>query len=174
MLSNCCTQHVSKFGRPSSGHRTGKCRASSQFPRRVVKNVQTIGQLHSSPMLVTSCLKSCMLGFSITWIKNLQTSELGLEKSEDPETNCHSLDHRESKGIPENIYLCFIDHVKAFDCVDHRNCGKLLKRWEYQTILLVSWETCIWVKKQNHVWSNRLVQDWERSMTELSAVTLLI
>ena len=28
------------------------------------------------------------------------------------------------------------------------DCGKLLKRWEYQTTLLVSWETCIWAKKQ--------------------------
>ena len=28
------------------------------------------------------------------------------------------------------------------------NCGKLLKRWEYQTILPVSWETSIQVKKQ--------------------------
>ena len=28
------------------------------------------------------------------------------------------------------------------------NCGKLLKRWEYQTILPVPWETCMWVKKQ--------------------------
>ena len=28
------------------------------------------------------------------------------------------------------------------------NCGKLLKRWEYQTILPVSWETCMRVKKQ--------------------------
>ena len=26
--------------------------------------------------------------------------------------------------------------------------GKLLKRWEYHTILPVSWETCMWVKKQ--------------------------
>ena len=29
-----------------------------------------------------------------------------------------------------------------------KNCGKLLKRWEYQTILPVSWETCMRVKKQ--------------------------
>ena len=37
------------------------------IPRRaVLKNVQTIRQLHSSPMLVRSCLKSCTLGFSIT------------------------------------------------------------------------------------------------------------
>ena len=48
------------------GHRTGKGQSLSQFPRRLVaKNVLTIGQLHSSPMLVRSCLKSCMLGFSI-------------------------------------------------------------------------------------------------------------
>jgi len=35
--------------------------------------------------------------------------------------------------VPENIYFCFIDYAKAFDCVDHTNCGKLFKRWEYQT-----------------------------------------
>ena len=28
------------------------------------------------------------------------------------------------------------------------NCGKFLKRWEYQTILLASWETCMQVKEQ--------------------------
>ena len=28
------------------------------------------------------------------------------------------------------------------------NCGKFLKRWEYQTTLLVSWKTCMQVKKQ--------------------------
>ena len=34
-------------------------------------------------------------------------------------------DHRESKGIPEkNIYLCFIDYAKAFDCVDHTKLWK--------------------------------------------------
>ena len=28
------------------------------------------------------------------------------------------------------------------------DCGKFLKRWEYQTTLPASWETCIQVKKQ--------------------------
>ena len=28
------------------------------------------------------------------------------------------------------------------------NYGKLLKKWEYQTILLISWEACMWVKKE--------------------------
>ena len=49
----CCIQYVSKSGRPRSGHRTGKDQSSSQLPRRVIlKNVLTIGQLHSSLMLV--------------------------------------------------------------------------------------------------------------------------
>ena len=29
-----------------------------------------------------------------------------------------------------------------------KNCGKFWKRWEYQTLLLASWEICMQVKKQ--------------------------
>ena len=47
-------------------HKTGKGQSSLQSSRRVVpKNMLTIRQLHSSPMLVRSCLKSYVLGFSI-------------------------------------------------------------------------------------------------------------
>ena len=35
-------------------------------------------------------------------------------------SNCqHLLDHRERKGIPENISICFNDYAKAVHCVDH-------------------------------------------------------
>ena len=44
--------------------------------RVVSKNVLTIRQSHSSPILVRSCLKSCKLGFSIMQIKNFQMSKL--------------------------------------------------------------------------------------------------
>ena len=48
-----------------------------------------------------------------------------------------------------NIYFYIIDHTKAFDyCVDHNNCGKFWKRWEYQTTWPASWEMCMQVKKQ--------------------------
>ena len=53
-----------------------------------------------------------------------------------------------AREFQKNIYLCFIDYVKAFDCVDHNKLWKALKRWEYQTILPVFWETCMQVKKQ--------------------------
>ena len=47
-----------------------------------------------------------------------------------------------------NIYFCFIDYAKAFDPQTITNCGKFLKRWEYQTTLPDLWEICIQVKKQ--------------------------
>ena len=46
-----CTQYVSKFGKLSSGHRTGKGQFSSQSQRKAMpKNVQTTVQLHSFHM----------------------------------------------------------------------------------------------------------------------------
>ena len=50
--------------------------------------------------------------------------------------------------LQKNIYFCFIDYAKAFDCVDHNNLGKFLKRWEYQTTWPASWEICMQVRKQ--------------------------
>ena len=53
-----------------------------------------------------------------------------------------------ARVFQKNIYFCFIDYTKAFDCVDHTNWGKFSKRWEYQTIWPVSCEICMQVKKQ--------------------------
>ena len=37
-----------------------------------------------------------------------------------------------AREFQKNIYFCFIDYAKAFDCVDHNKWWKIL-RWEYQT-----------------------------------------
>ena len=42
-----------------------------------------------------------------------------------------------AREFQKNIYFCFIDYAKAFDCVDH-NSGKFFKRWEYQTTIPAS------------------------------------
>ena len=52
-----------------------------------------------------------------------------------------------AREFQKNIYFCFIDYAKAFDC-GSRQTGKFLKRWEYQTTLPASWEICMQVKKQ--------------------------
>ena len=55
---------------------------------------------------------------------------------------------KKAREFQKNIYFCFIDYAKAFNCVDPINCGKLWKRWEYQTTWPASWETYMQVKKQ--------------------------
>ena len=59
--------------------------------------------------------------------------KLDLEKAEEQRSNYqHPLDHRKTKGIPENIYFCFIDYTKAFDCVAHNKLWKILKEMGIQ------------------------------------------
>jgi len=53
-----------------------------------------------------------------------------------------------AREFQKNIYFCFIDYAKAFDCVDHKNCGKFWKRWEYLTTWPASWEIWMQVRKQ--------------------------
>ena len=38
----------------------------------------------------------------------------------------------EQARVPEKHLLCFLNDARAFDSVNHNNCGKFLKRWEYQ------------------------------------------
>ena len=52
------------------------------------------------------------------------------------------------REFQKNIYFCFTDYIKAFDCVDHSKLWEIPKRQDYQATLSVSWETCMQVKKQ--------------------------
>ena len=63
-------------------------------------------------------------------------------ESRDQIPNIHWITEK-VREFQENIYFCFIDYVNAFDCVGDNNCGKLGKRWDYQTICSASWETCM-------------------------------
>ena len=76
--------------------------------------------------------------------------KLVLEKAEEPEiklpTSAGSWKNQESST--KNIYFCFIDYAKAFDCVDHNKLWKILKEMEYQTTWSASWEICMQVRKQ--------------------------
>ena len=53
---------------------------------------------------------------------------LVLEKAEEPEIKLPTSNgSSKSKKVPENIYFCFIDYAKAFDCVDHSKLWEILK-----------------------------------------------
>ena len=52
-----------------------------------------------------------------------------------------------ARQFQKNIYFCFIDYAKAFDCVDHNKLWKILKEMGIPDHLN-SWETYMQVRKQ--------------------------
>ena len=51
---------------------------------------------------------------------NIQMFKLDLEKAEEPEIKLPiSVGSSKKQEFQKNIYFCFIDYAKAFDCVDH-------------------------------------------------------
>ena len=93
-------------------------------------------------------LKISKPGFNSMWTMNFQMFKLDLEKTEEPEIKLPNLlDLWKTREFQKNIYFCFIDYAKAFDCVDH-NTGKFFKRCEYQTTWPASWKICMQVRKQ--------------------------
>ena len=150
MLWKCYTQYASKFGKFSSGHRTGKGQFSFQFQRKAMpKNVHTTMQLCSSHMLVSLCSKSFMLGFSNTWTENFQMYELVLEKAEEPEIKLpKSVGSPKKQEDSRNISIsALLTMPKPLTMWITINCGKLLKRWNSRN-WPASWEIYMQVKKQ--------------------------
>ena len=83
-----------------------------------------------------------------------------------------------AREFQENIYFCFIDYAKAFDCGDHNKLQKFLQEMgipDYLTHLLK--KHCMQVKKQQLeplLWNDGLIPNWERSTSRLHIVTLVI
>ena len=174
MLLKCCTQYVSKFRKVSSGHRTAKDQVSFQSQGRAMpKNVQTIVQLHLFHMLVRLCSVSFKLGFSSIWTEKFQMYKLGLEKAEEPEIKLPTFiglwrKQRSSRKTSTSASLTTLNPLTVGITT---NCGKLLKWWEHQTTLPVSWETCMRSRSnsQNPAWTT----DWFRIEKEVRQGCLL-
>ena len=121
MLWKCCTQYASKFGKLSSGHRTWKGQFSLQSQRRdwkfEPKNAQTTAQLHSSHMLVNA-QNSPSQASAIRELPDVQAGFRKGRRIRDKIANIHWIMEK-ARDFQKNIYFCFIDYAKAFDCVDH-------------------------------------------------------
>ena len=128
MLFKYCTQYASKFGKLSSGRRTGKGQFSFQSQRKTMpKNAQTTAQLHSSHTLVM--LKILQVRPQQYVKQELPDVQAGFRKgrgTRDQIANIHWIIEK-AREFQKNIYFCSIDYAKAFDCVDHNKLRKILK-----------------------------------------------
>ena len=50
------------------------------------------------------------------------------KRQKNQKSNCqHPLDDRKARQFQKNVYFCFIDYAKAFDCVDHNKLWEILQ-----------------------------------------------
>ena len=101
----------------------------------MAKNAQTTAQLHSSHMLVmVKILQASLLQYMDCEHPDVQAGFRKGRGIRDQVANiCWIIE--KAREFQKNIYFCFIDYAKAFNCVDHNKLQKLLNRWKYQTTL---------------------------------------
>ena len=84
---------------------------------------------------------------------------------------------KNAREFQKNIYFCFIDYAKAFNCVDHNKLWKILKEMritDHLTCLLRNLYAGQEAKvRTGQTWNNRLVPNWEKRTSQLYIVTLL-
>ena len=81
-----------------------------------------------------------------------------------------------AREFQKNIYFCFIDYAKAFDCVDHNKLENS-ERVGNTIPSDLSLEKPVYrsgSSSQNWMWNNRIVPNRKRSTSRLYIVTLLI
>ena len=105
-----------------------KAQFSFQSQRKaMLKNVQTTTQLHSSH---TSKLMLKMLQVSLQQYMNQELPDVqaGFGKgrgTRDQIANIHWIMEK-AREFQENIYFCFIDYAKDFDCENHNKPWRIL------------------------------------------------
>ena len=80
----------------------------------------------------------------------LPNVQAGFRKAEEPEIKLPTFTESQKKqeSSRKNIYFCFFDYAKAFDCVDYNKLWKILEEMGIPDHLTCLWEICMQVKKQ--------------------------
>ena len=93
------------------------------------KNVQPTTQLYSShtSKIMLNILQASLQQYMNCELPDVQAGFRKGRATRDQIANiCWII--KKAREFQKNIYFCFIDYTKAFDCVDHKSCGKLFKR----------------------------------------------
>ena len=161
MLWKCCTQYASKFGKLSSGHRTGKGPFSFQSQRKAMpkiafgnlnclwqcSNYHTIEIISHSSKVMLKILQARLRQYVNRELPDVQA---GFEKVEEPEIKLpiSAGSSKKQESSRKTSISALLSMPKPWTVWITINCGKFWKRWEYHTTWPASWETYMQVRKQ--------------------------
>ena len=137
-------------------------------------NYHTIALISQDSKVMLKILQARLPQY-VNWeIPDVQAEFIKGRGTRDQMTNIQWIMEK-TREFQKNIYFCFIDYTKDFDCVDHNKLWEILKEMgipDYRTCLL--WNLYAGQEATVKTWNNRLVPNWERSKSRLSIATLLI
>ena len=129
MLSKCCSQYANKFGKLSSGHRTEKMSFHSNPKERQCQRMfklRTIVLISQASKVMLKILQARLQQYMNHELPDVQAGFSEVRGTRDQIANiCWIIE--KAREFQKNIYFCFIDYAKAFECVDHNKQWKILR-----------------------------------------------
>ena len=89
-------------------------------------NYHTIALISHASKVMLKILQARLQQYANHEIPDVQAGFRKGRGTRDQLANIHWI-IRKAREFQKNIYLCFIDYAKAFDCLDHNNLWKILK-----------------------------------------------
>ena len=126
----CCIQYASKFGKLNSGHRIGKRSASIVIPKKgnakECSNHCTIALISHAIKIMLKILQARLQQYMNCELPDVQA---GFRKDRGIRGQIANISWiiKKARELQKNIYFCFIDCGKSFDCVDHNKLWEILK-----------------------------------------------
>ena len=129
MLWKCCTQYASKFGKLSSGHRTGKVSFIPIPKKGNAKewlNYCTIALISHASKVMLKILQARLQLYLNHELPDVQAGFRKGRGTRDQIANIRWIIYK-AREFQKYTYFCFIDYAKVFDCADHNKLWRNLK-----------------------------------------------
>ena len=151
MLWKCCTQYASKFGKLSSGHRTGKGQFSFQSQRKAItkecSDYHTVALMSHSSKVMLKILQARLQKYVNQELPDVQAGFRKGRGTRDQIANIRWIIKKQESSRRTSA-SALLTMPKPLTVWITTNCGKFWKRWEYQTTWSASWEICMQARKQ--------------------------
>ena len=143
MLWKCCTQYASKFGKLSSGHRTGK----GQFFIAILKkgnakecsNYRTIALISHASKVMLKILQARLQQYVNRELPDAQAGFRRGRGTRDQIANIHWIMEKAREFQKKTSISALLTMPKLLTVWIITHCRKFFKRWDYQTTLSASW-----------------------------------
>ena len=152
MLWKWYTQYASKCGKLNSGHRTGKVSFHSNPKRKalpkIAQNYHTIAVISHANKVMLKIFQARLQQCLNHELSDVQAGFRKGRRTRDQIANICWIIEKERELQKKTSVSALLTMPKPLTLWITTNCGKFLKRWEYQTTWPASWEICMQVRKQ--------------------------